>query len=155
MHNSNIAITENTRREVNILEGRNAYFKLHCQNKIFPLKVRIDVFHGSFEVRVSKSKKKPELGFYDHLFSVTSFDINYENPEKIKNLYFGIHALERLRLNFSVSFTLKPKAKLSLSPLAFDPEKMRRKHKAYEFFSKEMRPEEVENLRQLAGEHQI
>lgn len=153
MYNNYIAITENTRHEVNILEGRNAFFKLHCQNKIFPLKVRIDIFLGSYEVRVSKTKKKPEMGFYDHLFSVSSFDISYENPEKIKNLYFGIHALERLRINFSVSFTLKPKVKLSLSPLAFDSEKMRRKHKAYEFFSKEMRPEEVENLRQIAGKH--
>lgn len=151
MYNNNIAITENTRHEVNILEGRNAYFKLHCQNKTFPLKVRLDIFLGSFEVRVSKTKKKPEMGFYDHLFSVSSFDINYENPEKIKYLYFGIHALERLRLNLSVSSTLKPKIKLSLSPLPLDMDKMRRKHKAYEFFSKEMRPEEVENLRQVAG----
>ena len=137
------------------MEGRNAYFRLVCYKKLFPVKVRVDLFVGTFEIRVSKTKKKPNPENYDYMFSTTSFEVNYKNPEGIKYLYFAVTAVERLRIFIHVSFKASQKPRKDPLPSLISYESrdrpLKKKNNAYEFFHKNMTPEEVMKLQKMAG----
>lgn len=118
------------------------------------MKVRVDLFVGTFEIRVSKTKKKPNAENYDYMFSTNSFEVNYKNPEGIKYLYFAVTAVERLRINLNVSFKASQKTKKDPLPslMNYEPrDRPKKKNNAYEFFHKDMTPEEVMKLQKIAG----
>ena len=139
---------------MNLLEGRRSYFKLPCYKKKFPLKFQVELFTGTFEVCISKTKNRPGTAGYDYLYSIKEFEVNYEHSHSIKYLYFKIKALERLQLRFMVTFKEKP-VKASLpslrSPLSLREDQSHRKLKAYEFFHKNMNFEESLQLKKIAG----
>ena len=117
------------------------------------------MFEGSFEFSASRNIKKPDSKKYDFLFSSNEFEVNYKDEEGIKWIYFGVRAMERLTISFIINF--KPGTHLShntslpsLNNSAIGGEG-RRKKKVYEFFNKDMKPEEVDNLKKMARKTRI
>jgi len=129
-------------------------FKVHSANKSYPAKIKILAKTGSFEVFVSKNEtiSKNE---YDFTFCTNEYSLTYEDSDSIKYLYFGIKASERLRIQFSISFTQeseRPKIVIK-KPLA-EPKTMEKhasKKSIYEFFRESMRQDEFLELKDLVG----
>ena len=141
---------------MNLLNGSSNYFKIPCYKKNFPLRFRIDLFAGSYEIYVSKSLRKPGIHSYDYLYSVADFEVNYEDPSNIKSIYFSVTATERLVLNFICNFKSEIENHRDSLPAIQQrvlqrKEKLKHKKKQYEFFSKDMTLEDHIKLQQLAG----
>src|SRR3712207_5536136 len=89
---------------MDLYEGRTCYFKVFTENKQFPLTIKLTDRTGAFEGFVSKSEEIFKHKDYDFTFSTNEYKVSYAKTKEIKVLYIAITALERLKMNITVSF---------------------------------------------------
>lgn len=145
------------KESVQLLQGKTCYYKVRCEDKSFPMLVKITEKAGAFEALVSKSENILHRREYDHIFTTTEARINYDSSHDIKFLYIAINAFERMRMCITVSFssgeeTVKKKIQFRTTDNKSEHNERRSPKKtAYEFFRQGMRNDEFEELKELAG----
>lgn len=130
-----------------------AYYKIRCENLIFPGKVKISDRFGVFEIYVSRSESIINNRDYDFVFNTNEYSIHYDYTDNIKHIYFAVKAVERLKMQFMVCFEVNQEAVRASQRVflkSMESEKMpARKAGAYEFFKKGMRQDEFDDLKEL------
>lgn len=146
------------KESVQLLQGKTCYYKVRCEDKVFPLLVKITEKAGAFEALVSKSENILHRREYDHIFTTNEFRINYDSSHDIKFLYIAINAVERLRMCITVSFIpseepVRKKIQFKTTYNKSEQKERMLSHKksAYEFFKEGMRNDEFLELKELAG----
>lgn len=131
--------------------GTKCYLRLDCIGKTFPLKVKILVMTGIFEIYVSKSTEKPDKHNCDHSFNASSFEVNYSPQTEVKSLYFCVSGVGKLKIAILVSFISIQEPKRTSEPIR----RPVMKHKTmfppniYEFCKEGMSQEEKEEFKKI------
>ena len=90
-----------------LFQGKKESYRLDCREKIFPLKVYINIFQGSYEVYISKSIMRPDKDNYDMIFNTSNFIIH--GTEEIQFLFFTFAAKSILKISIHIEFSLLKK----------------------------------------------
>ena len=149
-------IKDNIPEYVELLKEKSACFKLYAFEKTFPLTVNIQRNFGSFEIFVSKSHQKPDLGTCEYYIRNDLFQVDYSGDENVRYVYIRVYALERLQMTLTATFTPENEGKNRPLPkidMKKPPSKLRelQKRKVYEFFHENMGREELQQFKQIVG----
>lgn len=149
-----LVLKDNAPEQIELLKEKSACFKLYVFEKVFPLTVSIQRNFGSFEIFVSKTHKKPDLGSCEYYMRNDLFQVDYSGDENVRYVYIRVYALERVQMTLTATFSSDKEIKNPPLP-KIDLKKPQKKlndlqkRKVYEFFHENMGREELLQFKQV------
>ena len=87
-----------------LYKGKRESYKLDCRDKIFPIKVNLDISQGIYEIYVSKSIMRPDENSYDMMFTVANFVLH--GTDETQFFFFTFAAKSILKICIYLEFSL-------------------------------------------------
>ncbi len=152
-----LVIKENTPEKIELMKDKSAYLKIYCFEKVFPMTVHIDRSFGSFEIFISKSHSRPDLGTSEYYAHNEHFQVDYSDDINVRFVYLKVYAVERLQITLTLSFIPRNEAKPRILPKIEFPNLQKKvitskkKRKVYEFFHENMGREEFSQFETIVS----
>ena len=157
-----LVIKENKPEDIEIPEGKTFYLKLYTYGKSCPINVTIEGSSGTYDVFISRSREKPNMGNHDLHFRNNAFELDFSEYDDIKCIYFGIKASQKIRLTILCCYTFRSRIQKIQTPSIISsltaievPKDQRPKNgirePVYEFFNKNISREEMKDFEELIG----